>query len=292
MTTYVYKRVGEVKIEADVCRPIGDGPRPVALHIHGGALINGNRRNPPRELRELCEREDYVLVSVDYRLAPEVKIAEILADLADAWRWLHECGPQLFAADTLRIVFTGGSAGGYLSMMAGFAVTPRPTAIVSYFGYGDLDGVWAVEPDEFYRTSIPLIDLGEVGESLHKGVLTGTTFGEPLATRRGLYYRGLRQTGGWSEGVTGLTAPEALKPYGPVHNVTAEFPPTILLHGTADTDVPYAKSVEMAAEFERHGVPHELVTLEGAGHGFGGADEDTLAAARAKAMAFIKEYLG
>jgi acetyl esterase/lipase len=290
--TCIYKFIDGVELAADVRPAAGQFHRPVVMHIHGGALINGSRLGIPAELRELCDRENYVLVSIDYRLAPEVKLPEILYDVAEAWRWVHRQGPAGFRAHPARVAVMGESAGGFLSLMTGFAVTPRPTAIISYYGYGDLDGAWAVEPDEFYRTSLPPIDLDEVGRSVHKGVLSGTTFGEPLARQRGLYYRGLRQQGTWSEAVTGLTGAEALRPYCPVHNVTSEFPPTMLVHGTVDTDVPYSKSVDMAAALERCGVPHQLITLEGGDHGFGGADEGAIAAARNRAMAFIKEYLG
>jgi dipeptidyl aminopeptidase/acylaminoacyl peptidase len=62
----------------------------------------------------------------------------------------------------------------------------------------------------------------------------------------------------------------------PVKNVTAEYPPTILIHGTADTDVPYEQSVMMAAEFDKHGVEHRLISLENGEHGFGGADKQAI----------------
>ena len=42
-TTYVYMKVGEVEIAADVFRPTSDEPRPVVVWIHGGALIVGSR---------------------------------------------------------------------------------------------------------------------------------------------------------------------------------------------------------------------------------------------------------
>ncbi len=45
---------------------------------------------------------------------------------------------------------------------------------------------------------------------------------------------------------------------------------TLLLHGTDDTDVPYAQSVIMAEAFKKAGVAHELVTIEGGGHSFDG----------------------
>ena len=72
-TTHVYKTVGDVKVEADVYRPEGNEARPVVVWIHGGALIVGSRSQVPKQILELCTRERFVFVSLDYRLAPEVK---------------------------------------------------------------------------------------------------------------------------------------------------------------------------------------------------------------------------
>jgi len=72
---------------------------------------------------------------------------------------------------------------------------------------------------------------------------------------------------------------------------TAEFPPTLLLHCTADTDVPYGQSVEMAAALTAAGAAHELVTIANGPHGFDSdaRPEDGTAAgeALAKALAFL-----
>ena len=49
----------------------------------------------------------------------------------------------------------------------------------------------------------------------------------------------------------------------------AAYPPTLLIHGDADTDVPYSQSVQMAEALRRAGVQHELITVPGGGHGLG-----------------------
>src|SRR5262249_10937827 len=54
--TYIYKTVGDLKIEADVYRPPGDGPFPGILMFHGGALMGGNRNVNPKQVdRYLAE---------------------------------------------------------------------------------------------------------------------------------------------------------------------------------------------------------------------------------------------
>src|SRR5205085_90443 len=93
--TYTYKTAGEVKIQADVHRADDREIRPVVVWLHGGALITGNRNSVPQRLLDLCRTEGYVLVSLDYRLAPEVKLPAIIEDVQDAFRWLREQAREL-----------------------------------------------------------------------------------------------------------------------------------------------------------------------------------------------------
>jgi acetyl esterase/lipase len=291
--TYTYKTVDKVEIQADVYRPDDTRVRPVVVWLHGGALINGSRNSVPRQLMELCKGEGYVLVSFDYRLAPEVKLPVIIEDVRDGFRWLREQGPKLFHADADRVVVAGGSAGGYLTLMTGFSVEPRPTALVAYWGYGDVDGDWYTKPSEFYRKQA-LVNKEEALKAVGTKVLTGTEGGTDEQKARGRYYLYLRQNGLWTVEVTGfdpVKEAKKLDPYCPVRNISAEYPPTLLVHGTEDTDVPYDLSAAMAKELDRQKVPHELVTVKGAGHGLNGGDKKLVEEAHEKAAAFIRLHL-
>src|SRR5439155_22474949 len=141
--------------------------------------------------------------------------------------------------------------------------------------------------------SVPLIDKDEAARAVGGPVLTGTDGGDRQRAR-GRYYQFLRQNGLWTREVTGFD-PERdrakLTPYCPVRNVTPAYPPTLLVHGTEDTDVPYELSAAMAKELARHKVAHELVTVKGAGHGLAGGDKKLVADARDKALAFIRKHL-
>ena len=291
--TYTYKAVGDVPIQADVYRADDDKVRPVVVWIHGGALITGNRNSVPRQLRDLCRAEGFALVSFDYRLAPEVKLPEIAADVEGAFGWLREQGPKRCRLDPERVVVTGGSAGGYLTLLAGARVRPRPRALVAYWGYGDVDGDWYTKPSDHYRQHAPLVSKEEAYKAVGGRAWTGSEAGFD-GRGRGRFYLYLRQNGLWTKEVTGfdaLTERAKLDPYCPVRNVSPEYPPTLLIHGTEDTDVPYALSAAMAKELARHKVPHELVTVPGAGHGLAGGDRKLVAAAHERAAAFIRTHL-
>src|SRR5262249_54768342 len=121
-TTHTYKTAGETKVQADVYRHEDDRVRPVLVWFHGGALIVGSRTGVPKQLLDLCRAEGYALVSFDYRLAPEVKLPDVLQDVQDAFKWLREQGPKSLHLDPDRVVVSGGSAGGYLTLLSGVHV--------------------------------------------------------------------------------------------------------------------------------------------------------------------------
>lgn len=290
MKTYTYKTVGKLQIKADVYRPADDKTRPVALWIHGGALIMGNRAGISRRVREALLDDGYAVVSIDYRLAPETKIDGIISDIEDACTWIREQGPKLFNIDPKRLAVLGGSAGGYLTLTSGFRAKPRPTVLVSFWGYGDLVGDWYSKPSTFYRKR-PLVSEEAAWAGVSGPALTD---GAIKRNQRRDFYLYCRQQGVWPKLVSTFDPhkqPEKFKAFEPVRNVTKDYPPTLLIHGTVDTDVPYEQSVLMAEQFKQHNVDHEFATVKGAGHGLSRGDRKLVDAAYAKVMPFVNRYM-
>lgn len=290
-TTVTYKTVNDLDIKADIYRPDDQVRRAVVVWIHGGALIMGHRENVPGPLLEYAKKRGFAVVSIDYRLAPESKLDEIISDLEAALAWIRSDKAEEYFFDTNRIAVTGGSAGGYLTLMSGFRAESPPQALVAFWGYGDLIGEWLTTPSphpahnwkKFSREDA----LGEVD-------------GEPISDARerdgngGAFYAYCRQNGRWPLEVAGwdpAREPEKFTPFMPLKNVTPTFPPTFLLHGTADTDVPFEQSEMMAAELKSHGVAHELTAIEGAEHGLRGGDPEQISAAFEAIWMFLDRHL-
>jgi len=289
--TYTYKTVADCKIQADVHRAPGDGVRPVILWIHGGALIMGNRAGINAVQLQKYLDAGYTVVSIDYRLAPETKLKAIIEDLQDAYRWVREKGPDLFQADPHRIAVIGHSAGGYLTLMAGFCLNPRPRALVAFYGYGDIAGKWYSGPDPFYSRQ-PAVSKEAAYQAVGNLVIA-----EDTGRTRGAFYLYCQQNGLWPKEVTGLDPDrepkKAFDPFCPIRNVTKGYPPALLLHGDKDTDVPYEQSVLMTKELERHHVRHEFVPVPGRGHGFDREMQaPDVATAFEQVLAFLKKNLG
>jgi acetyl esterase/lipase len=288
--TFTFKTVGECAIRADVHGAGAAGAaRPVVVWIHGGALIVGHRGGIDRALFARLREAGCVVVSIDYRLAPETKLPAIVEDVQDACRWVRERGPELFGCDPGRLAVMGGSAGGYLTLLTGHRVEPRPKALVSFWGYGDIAGAWYSRPDPFYRR-MPLVPEDEARRVVGGAVLSESS-GKNDRVRFYLY---CRQNGLWPREVAGLdpdAEPRAFDPYCPLRNVTPDYPPTLLIHGTQDTDVPYEQSAAMDRELTRQGVEHELITVPGGGHGLGNVDRADVARIQARVADFVGRHL-
>jgi acetyl esterase/lipase len=266
--TCTYKRVGDLEIKADVYGATGEAVRPVIVWIHGGALIGGDRTSLSKDQCALYVNAGYVVVSIDYRLAPETKLEGIIEDLKDVFLWVAKEGPKLWRIDPKQMAVIGHSAGGYLTLMSGFCVEPKPKALVAFYGYGDIAGDWYTKPSPYYTKKDPVSK-----EDALASVGTAETTGNSPTTNRFVFYLYCRQNGLWTNLVSGHdpnTEPDYLARFCPIRNVTEVYPPTMLLHGDADNDVPYQQSAQMSEELARHEVDHEFLTIPNGGHGFDG----------------------
>ena len=291
--SFVYRTVGGCPLHLELHRPTGARLAPALLWIHGGALMMGARGDLAPEQRDLYLDAGLAVIALQYRLAPEVRLGGIREDLLAAWRWIQREGRAQLHVDPGRVAVVGHSAGGYLALTAGALLAPRPRAVVSFYGYGDIAGAWLTRPSPHYLREEPRRAEAALRRRL----------GSPLActpsdddAKWGLYVH-WRQTGRWPLEVTGQdpqTHPAAFEPWCPERQVSPRFPPTLLLHGTRDRDVPYAQSVAMQAALQRQGVASRLLTLPGRGHGFdsepGLAARDVRAAFR-QVLEFLQENL-
>jgi acetyl esterase/lipase len=287
--TFVYKSVDGCNVKADVWGMVRSGSRPVAMWIHGGALIMGSRRlSKNSQILVALLNAGFTVISIDYRLAPETKLAGIIEDVKDVWRWVRR-EESMLHVDAGRGCVCGGSAGGYLTLMTGFCVNPRPKALVSFWGYGDIVGPWYSRPDPFYLKQ-PRVSKDEALASVTQGPLSEP----PPKNNRGRFYLYCRQNGLWPKEVAGHdpdTENRWFDPYCPIRNVTREYPPTMLVHGTSDTDVPYEQSKMMAERLSEIRVKHELVTVPGGGHGLRNISPEEQARIYRNAAEYLKRHV-
>jgi acetyl esterase/lipase len=282
--TFTYKTAGDCDIQLDVYGSDPNVRKPVIVHIHGGALILGSRKNPPNWLNT---QNDHVLISIGYRLAPQTKLPQIIEDVQDAFRWIYGQGPRLLNINVEKLMVTGGSAGGYLTLMTGFCINPRPKALISVSGYGNIIGSWYSRPSTFYLQQ-PRVSKEEALASV------GTSCVSEGEQPRAKFYLYCRQLGIWPQQVAGHnpgTESKWFEPYCPVRNVSTAYPPTVLIHGTADTDVPYEESDAMDKALTRFKVPHKFISVPNGGHGLSGVPENDRARIYQETMVFASQYM-
>jgi acetyl esterase/lipase len=245
-------------LQLNIARPKNaGGAMPCVLCVHGGGFRAGNRDSYNPLLVKLASR-GYVAVSTSYRLAPKYQFPAAIYDVKAAVRWV-KANAVTYHIDPDRIGVTGDSAGGHLAQFLGV------TADVKQFegdegNYAQSGRVACVVnrygPSDFTKSYGKSVDAAEV---------------LPL------------WLGGNLE-----TAREKHILASPLNWVTPTAAPTLILHGTDDKYVAYEQGVWMRDRLKDCGVHVEMLTLEGAGHGFKGADAEK---AESAMFAFLDSQL-
>lgn len=280
--TYAFAKKGDLTLFADVHIP-GPGKRPVVLYFHPGGGILG-ARDTIFDL-ELFLNLGYIIVSPDYRLAPESKMPDILEDALDAYQWLLLKSNPLFEADLSRVCIAGFSFGAYLAQLLGVTtLTPPPRCILSISGYGELEDAEYLGENSFYRKIQPLQDIGTVLAEVRPAPIC-----QGDGQDRWRLYLMSRQYGKWLSMVYGTESPHDVACFSPRRWMTADYPPVCLVHGKQDGDVPYHQTADTAQKLHALGAANvTVVTLEG-GHGI---EENEREKAYPKISAFLTEWLG
>lgn len=149
--TYIKERC-----KLDICYDKSKKNSPVVVWYHGGGLTSGQK-----EIPGLLKKQGFVVVGVNYRLLPKVKIDECLDDCAAALAWVFQNISQ-YGGDTKKIFVSGHSAGGYITTMLGLDKTwlsrygvdanniagliPFSGQMISHFAYRKMNGIDNLQP--------------------------------------------------------------------------------------------------------------------------------------------------
>ena len=101
------------RCKLDIRMPEKTGSFPVVIWFHGGGLTGGNKYFP----EELLDQQ-MILVAVNYRLSPQIKVDDCIDDAAAAVAWVFQ-NIEKYKGNTHEIIVSGHSAGGYLTLMIG-----------------------------------------------------------------------------------------------------------------------------------------------------------------------------
>jgi len=242
--------------------PVGEGPLPLVIFIHGGAWQSGSKERGEARLAPLLETGRYAGAAIGYRLTDEVIWPAQLHDVKAAIRWLQAHAEE-YGLDPDRIAVWGASAGGHLAAMAG--VTSGDPAFEGVLGpHTERAGTVRVVvnffgPSDFLRMDEQGSRMQHSGPNSPESKLVGG----PLAERL-----------------------DQVRDASPVVHATAGDPPMLLVHGSVDPVVPHGQSLILSERLIEVGVDAPLITVEGGGHGegFGASVQDAV-------LAFLGYYL-
>lgn len=230
-----YKVASNVEQQLDVYfRRDRSAPRPTVIYIHGGGWVGGSKEASVLRIAPYLEM-GFNVVNVEYRLGRVARAPAAVEDCRCALRWVASNAEQ-YGIDPRRLVVTGRSAGGHLSLTTGMlaasagfdaecisAAEPRVAAVVNFYGITDVADLMAGRPNEKSYT------VSWLGSQRDRE--------------------------------------EIARSVSPIHHVREGLPPILTIHGDADRIVPHSHAAELHRRLDEAGADNELLTIPGGGHG-------------------------
>jgi acetyl esterase/lipase len=212
------------------------GPQPTLIYIHGGGWTGGTKESAFMSVMPWLEM-GWNVVNVEYRLARVSHAPAAVEDCLCALKWVVSHASE-YHIDSSKIVVSGDSAGGHLSLMTGMTpdsagldrqcpsnsdvALPKVAAIINWYGITDVADLLEGPNSKNYAVAW----LGSVPNR------------EEIARR-----------------------------VSPLTYVRPGLPPILSIQGDADPTVPYSHSLRLRDALNKAGVPNELVTIPGGKHG-------------------------
>ncbi|MEO6520685.1 MAG: alpha/beta hydrolase [Mucilaginibacter sp.] len=229
----VYTHVDNWDGRMDIYLPAkGSKPTPLVINIHGGGWNHGTKEEQTGF--SAFFKAGYAVANVEYRLVQVAKAPGAIEDIRCAMIYLIKNAKSL-NIDVNKIVISGGSSGGHLALMGGLLAN-----------------------DHRFDTNCPGVENIKVAAIIDKyGITDVWDWGYGvIKSKSAINWLG-----------THATDKDFANTVSPIAYVKKSSPPTIIIHGNADTTVPYQQSVNLHQKFLDAGVKTEFIPVEGGGHG-------------------------
>jgi acetyl esterase/lipase len=229
----IYAKHGDQELRLDLYTP---KPKPAGLIpgivvIRGGGWKQGDKNGFAPIAAGLAAR-GFAAACIEYRVVPAVTITDCVNDTKAAVRWMRAEGKH-YGIQTDAIGAIGGSAGGHL--VALLATSYKVSKLEGNGGHpGVSSRIQAVVP------MAPVVDFASFQQQKQSGAANQMFAGDP----------------------------KMMTLLSPVTHLDADTAPMLLIHSNGDKTVPIAQSEEMLARCKKAGVAAEMVTIDGAPHGF------------------------
>lgn len=259
------------------------------LYVHGGGYFTTAKDFGTRTFFRHLAAQGHMAMDINYRLAPQATLLDMVSDVLHAVAWLKE-NAEVFCARPDRVVLAGGSAGAQLALLAAYAhdspaIKPPDLlgqdlsvrAVVSYYGVIDLAAA--------YRR------LNTLFKSIVRRQISDHWLDRPMVRRalsaaawvRGVEPQALRQyvlqnqavlSAGLDTALSHLVggtpgqAPEIYHLVSPLTYVSPACPPTLLIQGAHDYLLPASITHQLHSRLRAAGVPSVYIELPQTEHTF------------------------
>jgi acetyl esterase len=254
-TDIEYARVNGISLRMDASIPAATKKSPAVIIVHGGAWVAGDRRLNVQPLFQPLTDAGFAWFSISYRLATDIsQFGAAVGDVREAIRFVKSHAAD-YHIDPDKIALVGESAGGQLAAMAVLRGGPDTSVKAMVALYTPSDLVSLAKNS----TYIP-------------AALRNSIHGTPWEA---LVLAGLAQL-------------------SPINSVRPGMPPFLLIHGTADSMVPFSQSREMCDRMQQAGASCELYPVVGGGHGmrWWESSPKLATAYKQKIVAWLRQELG
>ena len=239
------------KLTMDLLIPDSDERLPAIVYVPGGGFMSANNDKTLQQRLDLAEA-GYVVASIEYRVTPQSTFPAPLEDVKAAIRFLR-ANADSYGIDTDAIAVMGHSAGGYLAALAGttngiaefdkgafLEQSSEVQAVVDIYGLSDLTDVGS--------------GFSEEVQEMHKS---------PSAPEA-MWVNGPAVFG---PGGSIHDDPKKAEKANPIHYITKDAPPFLIMHGDSDSLVSPNQTKILHQALVEHGVESSYYVVKGAGHG-------------------------
>jgi acetyl esterase len=259
-----YRREGDKAWHVRVHRPVGEGPFPTLIDVHGGAWANGDRFM--NEVTDVAlAASGLVVAAIDFRTSLDAPHPAAQEDINYAIRWLKAHASD-FGGTAQSLGGAGWSSGGHQLMLAG--MRPEQYATLPLAEAPDVDARLA-----YVIMGWPVID------PLSRYRLAQERNNETLMANHIAYF-------GDEDGMVEASPPHILQ-----RGESVELPPSLLVQGSADESLTRMMAEEFVEAYSQAGGIIELGKFPGAPHGFLREPGPNTDRAIAQIKSFIARYL-
>jgi acetyl esterase/lipase len=252
----IYGRKAGLALTMDVFAPKTGANGAGVIYVVSGGWFSRPEMIHPDFFSDLLRR-GYTVFAVVHGSQPKFTVPEVLDDMHRAVRFIRYHAKD-YRIDPEKLGITGLSAGGHLSLMQGTAGLPANPK--------------ADDPVERCSSRVqavacffPATDFLNFGKA---GFVKDVKTMQPPFTAAVDFKEYDRSVARYLPVTEADKVREILKKISPITHVTADDPPTLIIHGDADDLVPLQQSQVIVAKFKEVGVPVELIVKKGARHGW------------------------